>query len=446
MYYNNISEELLKENLEEWKKSPRASFPDPKWHTGLGTEILNMPARAFDKLVAPIRPDDEESLSHQGLAHTFRSDPSTMGLGAHLVEGLTDLVPFWVGAQLAGRALSYMPTPITKVAGLALSGVSGLALKYAPRVSGAVSKVATVPNVGGALYAYVSNKAENSYLHQAQGLDKETADELAWRGAMVHTAAMLTPAAIASGSMAKTLASGAALNVPFGMVERGWSSKVLEDHGHSEMAKHYRVFDMEALMTDGLIGAFFGGMHSKQVRNTSLRLIRDLKDNITDRLIYKHANQSSSLDLHTSYEAHKAHMDTLAHGVDSFSRGEHPSFDQEKLKFMAENSIEDPHFKSHLPEAEPQPIRETTQDTIITDASNFKEEGLTASSEGYSPSPFSEIDEHASQRFSELEKRSPELAKEVYENHHEEAQFSKLVKDKNLFQVAIDCFLRTGGH
>lgn len=258
------------------------------------------------------------------------------------------------------------------------------------------------------------------------------------------SAALLTPAALASQSVAKTLASGVGLNVPFGMVERGWSSKVLEDHGHSEMAKHYRIFDMEALMTDALIGAFFGGMHSKQVKNTSLRLIRDLKDGITDRLIYKHAVKSSSPHLHTSYEAHKAHRDTLAHGVDSLAKGEYPSFDQETLKFMAENNIEDPHFKSHLPEAELQPIRETTQES--PGALSPKEERLTAGSEGYAPSPFSEIDEHASQRFSELEKRSPELASEVYTTTQEEVSFSKLVKEKNLFQVAIDCFLQTGGH
>lgn len=424
----------LEENLELLKHQPRIPPPTPKWHTGLGTELLNTPMRIFDKLVAPVRPDE---------AQPSRSDPSTQGIGAQFVEGLTDLVPFWVGAQLAGRALSVLPTPLTKLAGFALQGVSGVAMKYAPRVASAVSKVATVPNVGGAIYAYASAKAENSYLHQSQGLDKETADELAWRGALVHTAAMLTPAAIISKSTAKTVASGAALNIPFGMIGRGWSSKVLEDNGHSDMAKQYRIFDMEALMTDSLIGLFFGGMHSKQVRNTSLRLISDLADGITDRLIYRHANKSSSPFLHTSYEAHKAHMDTLARGVDSLSRGEHPSFDSDKLKTIARDSIEDPHFKSHLPEAEPQPIKDSTGGSQR--AFSSKEDLKSTISPEATTSRFAEIDEHASQRFSELEKRSPTLSKGVHEIMHEEVQLSKLVKEKNLFQVAIDCFLRTGG-
>ncbi|MBY7649992.1 MAG: hypothetical protein C4617_05890 [Candidatus Liberibacter europaeus] len=415
MYYNTISEETIKDNIEEWKNQPRNPQADPKWYTGLGTELMNMPARAIDKLIAPIRPDDGQVLPS-------RSDPKNMGIGAHLVEGLTDLAPFWVGAQIAGRALSVLPTPITKIA--------GLALQHAPKVA-------------GALYAYLSNKAENSILHQSLGVDKETADELAWRSALVHTSAILTPAAIASQSLAKTVASGAVLNIPFGMVDRGWSSKVLEDHGHSDMAKQYRIFDMEALMLDSMLGVFFGGMHSKQFKDTSLRLINDLKDGITDRLITKHANKSSSPVLHTNYEAHNDHMDTLAHGVDRLSRGEYPIFDENKLKNIAENSIEDPHFKSHLPELEPQPVRELQEhikEQKISPPSDM-EQVVSAKLEDYKT-----IDEHASQRVSELEKVSPELAKEVHEALHEEVQFSKLVKDNNLFQVAIDCFLRTGGH
>lgn len=431
MFYTNT----LEENIELLKHQPRTPPPTPKWHTGLGTELLNVPMRSFDKLIAPIRPDE---------AYTSRSDPSTQGIAAHLVEGLTDLAPFWVGAQLAGRALSVLPTPITKLAGFALQGVSGVAMKYAPRMASAISKVATVPNVAGAIYAYASSKAENSYLHQSQGLDKETADELAWRGALVHTAAMLTPAAIASKSILKTVASGAALNVPFGMIERGWSSKVLEDNGHSKMAKQYRIFDIEALMTDSLIGLFFGGMHSKQVRDTSLRLISDLADGITDRIIYRHANKSSSPFLHTSYEAHNAHMDTLARGVDSLSRGEHPSFDSDKLNTIARDSIEDPHFKSHLPELEPQPIKDITQDP--QKAFSFKEEMSFGVDEKTTATPFSEIDPHASERFSRLEKESPEKAMEIKTELNEEVHMSNLIKEKNLFQVAIDCFLRTGGH
>lgn len=252
VYYSSISEEMLKENIEELKHRPRVPSPDISWHTGLGTELFKFPLRSIEKLLAPVMPEDEP---------TSRSDPRTQGLIAQFVEEASSVVPFWVGAHLAGKVLSVMPTPITKIAGVALQGLSGLALKYAPRTASAVSKVATIPNVAGALYAYVSSKTENSKLHQSLGLDKETADELAWRGAMVHTAAMLTPVAIARKSAFKTVASGAALNIPFGMVDRGWSSRVLEDNGHHEMAQQYRILDMEALTADALIGLFFGAHH-----------------------------------------------------------------------------------------------------------------------------------------------------------------------------------------
>ncbi len=323
MYFNAVSDENIRDNIKEWAERPRVS-PDIKWYTGLGDEILNIPSRSFDKLIAPFR---EETHDQPNYYRGSRTDPHSVGTGAHLVEGLTSLAPFIAGTALAGKLLSFIPTPPTLSAGLALQ---------------------SAPLAAGALYAYLSHKAESSIHHQIEGVDKETADALAWREAIVHTSALLAPGAIASQSIAKTVASGAVLNVPFGMVERGWSSKVLEDHGYPDMAQHYRIFDMESLITDGLIGAFFGGMHSKQVQNMSLRLVNDLKEGITERLPYKHGVKSSSPGLHTSFDAYEAHTDTLAHGVDSLVRGEYPHFDQEKLQTIADNTLEDPHFKPHI--------------------------------------------------------------------------------------------------
>ncbi|QOI69847.1 putative endolysin [Liberibacter phage P-PA19-1] len=480
MYFSSISDDQIRDIIEEWKNGPRNPPLTPKWYTGLGKEVINTPARALDKLVAPFR---EEVHDNPDYYRDSRSDPNTMGVGAHLVEGLTSLAPFAAGAALVGGALSLMPTPVTKLA--------GIVLRYAPQAV-------------GALYAYLSHKAESSMLHQTEGLDKETADALSWREAIVHTSALLAPAAIASQSIAKTVASGAVLNVPFGMVERGWSSKVLEDHGYSEMAQHYRIFDMESLITDGLIGAFFGGMHSKQVQNMSLRLINDLKEGITERLPYKHAVKSSSPGLHTNFDAYEAHTDTLAHGVDSLERGEYPHFDQEKLQTIADNTLEDPHFKPHLSEPEPQPQHKDHSDrqkpgehqaerphterggverelSERERANKESSERKVSVGESHNHPPFdvgrdqkldpkgdtqgadftdaphakfdaatfteslSRVDEQTVHRFSELTKKHPVEASEALEGLQEKLQRTKEVKTRSLVKEAINCFLRTGG-
>ncbi|UKY34139.1 hypothetical protein Q7L83_05400 (plasmid) [Candidatus Liberibacter asiaticus] len=476
MYFNAVSDEDIRDNIKEWAQRPRVS-PDIKWHTGLGKEVINMPARSLDKLVAPFR---EETHDQPNYYRGSRTDPHSVGTGAHLVEGLTSLAPFIAGTALAGKLLSFIPTPPTLSAGLALQ---------------------SAPLAAGALYAYLSHKAESSIHHQIEGVDKETADALAWREAIVHTSALLAPGAIASQSIAKTVASGAVLNVPFGMVERGWSSKVLEDHGYPDMAQHYRIFDMESLITDGLIGAFFGGMHSKQVQNMSLRLVNDLKEGITERLPYKHGVKSSSPGLHTSFDAYEAHTDTLAHGVDSLVRGEYPHFDQEKLQTIADNTLEDPHFKPHLPEPEPLPQykehsdrqkpseplaehphpkrkeveRELSEiegakkessarkffDEGSPDHSPFKGERnqkldpmrgadfTDAPHAKFDATTFTEslphVDEQTMHRFSELKERHPVEAREVLEGLQEKLQGTKEIKTKSLIKEAINCFLRTGG-
>lgn len=166
----------------------------------------------------------------------------------------------------------------------------------------------------------------------------------------------------------------------------------------------------------------------------SLRLIGDLKDGISERLIYHHANKDSSIGLHTSYEAHKAHMDTLAHGIDRMAQGEHPTFDTDKLTTIAQNSIEDPHFKSHLPLEDPQPVKHQIPEIA---EKPFDTKAKT---------PFFDIDEHASHRYAELEARSPEVAKDVHERVKEDVDSNTIAKKHNLYQVAIDCFLRTGGN
>lgn len=324
-----------------------------------------------------------------------------------------------------GKVISWIPTPVSKVAGYALQAT---------------------PHIAGAIYTWVANKREQSKLHQYQGIDKETADTLAWQESAIQAASLIIPAALPFKSVTWRIASGAALNIPSGMLERGLASPVLEKAGYHEMAEHYRVLDMEAILLDGLIGSFCAALHTKQVRNfiskkavdvthSTQRVLGDLSDAIHDRVLHRHATRESSVGLHTSYEAYKAHMETFESAVDSVAKGEIPAFNDANLKTIKNNVIPDPAFQSHLPEVEPHHTTKPRSEPHVLEA-NIERQGIPA---------FSDIDEHASHRFAKLEQRSPELAQEVHTVVAEELNMSKTVKENSLYKVAIDCFLRTGG-
>lgn len=417
MFLFQTSEADLQEALKELKSRPYSPPPAPSLLTGSGRELLNVPMRIFDKLMAPSVPDD---------ASSHRNDPATQGLAAQFIEGSTDLAPFLAGAASIGKVISWFPTPISKGSGLALQALPGIA---------------------GAIYGLVSKRKETSKLYQYQGIDKETADNLGWQEGIAQVASMSIPVALPLKSIAGRVASGAALNIPAGGIVRGLASSTLKEAGYHEMAKHYKILDVEAIILDGLMGSFGAFLHTKQAKDlikgkatdatqATFRVIGDLTDAIHDRVLHRHATRESSIGLHTTYEAHKAHMETFESTINSVAKGERPVFDDANLKTIEENVISDPHFKSHLPETEPHPVKSPMESEPHAPLTSVEPAGET---------PFSHIDEHASYRFAELEKKSPELAKDVHETLGGELKMANTVKDKKLYQVAIDCFLRTGG-
>lgn len=401
------SEEMRKEMLEKSKNAEYPKHSKPSWYKGAGYEIINSFWRAYDKLKSPFSSDEDLG---------YRSDPETQGLGAQLVEGASDLVPYMAVSSVVGKALSIIPSPPTKVLSLALQHL---------------------PKLAGLAYAGLSAKHETSKLYQSQGVDKETSDELGIQAGFVTAGSIATPAVLGTHSLTK-LAWGSGASVATGAVNRGLSSKVLEDHGYLEMAEQYKILDLEAVTLDAMLGLFFGVIHTKEANNLGGKagsILGELRDGISERLFFRHVNQDNSPVLHTTTNAHNDHLDLVASGTKDIMQGKIPEFSEAKIRNVMENSIEDPNFKSRLLELEPQPSRKLKTEQVKPSEQQQQQPH----------NKFTDIDEHASSRYRELEAKHPELAKEVHENLHEIIDNDTLVKKNSLYQVAIDCFLRTGG-
>lgn len=114
-----------------------------------------------------------------------------------------------------------------------------------------------VGGIPGAVAAIGTGTGYDKYKEmREQGVDKNTALQAAGiTGSVMGVGAALPP--FIGNTIAKQIATGVGLNVGLGMVERGGTSKVLEDAGYADMAKHYNTIDGTAMLIDAVLGAAF---------------------------------------------------------------------------------------------------------------------------------------------------------------------------------------------
>jgi hypothetical protein len=94
----------------------------------------------------------------------------------------------------------------------------------------------------------------------SQGVNPDTAAGLAAEQSVTSAAGMALPAGI-GGRLLTRLASGVAINAGFGAANRFAVGETLEDNGYNDLAVQYKVWDKQALLVDGVLGAAFGGLH-----------------------------------------------------------------------------------------------------------------------------------------------------------------------------------------
>ncbi len=145
--------------------------------------------------------------------------------------------------------------PAPNSQGIAADILEGLG-RFAPAIG---ATVAAGPVAGGAV-AFGSSLESTKQDFLAKGVDEDTAGTLALEQASADALGMALPAGLGA-RLATRLLSGVAINTSFGAANRFALGETLEDNGYEELAKQYRVWDKQAMLVDGVLGATFGGVH-----------------------------------------------------------------------------------------------------------------------------------------------------------------------------------------
>ncbi len=135
-----------------------------------------------------------------------------------------------------------------------LFGLSDVATRMAPAaVTGPAAPFVAPALVGGTTGYDVKKQLQD------QGVDETTANKMALTQGAFSAAGVSLPFGLGKTLLTK-LATGAITNTGFGMADRATSATILRDAGYDKMADQYQVLDHQALVTDAIMGTFFGGM------------------------------------------------------------------------------------------------------------------------------------------------------------------------------------------
>lgn len=411
------------------------TFVSPGIFQGMGHEIYNIVPRSIDKLTSPFTANDSD---------TNRTDPHGVGLVGNFIETMSDIAPY-LATKGGGKAILWaLPIPHTKGFALALEAI-------------------------GIGYTFLSKQSESRKEFMRQGIDEDTANKLGFTEATIAVPQMFLPPALPLKSVPYKIASGVGLSIGAGAVERQTLSSILADAGYKEMSESYRMFDGHAILLDGAIGAFFTLMGHQPSRRyvgekageglktisikarESMSILDDLADYIMDSKLYRHFHQDSQIGIPTKTKAYSDHIDIMQESVDSIIKGKPLEFDPDKLSTIHENSLDNPNRSKLELDLEPSPTRKIKEaESGLVDkpiAENVEKKPTQIETSGSAPEPlneFSYFDEKSAYEFKKLEESSPELADHVVKTLKEDMEFTKLVKEKNLYDVAIECFLSTG--
>lgn len=97
------------------------------------------------------------------------------------------------------------------------------------------------------------------------GVDHQTALKAAGLEGVIMAAGAGAPAFLGKKLLTQ-MASGAAINVGLGAIERGGTAAILENAGYAEMAKHYKVVDETAMAIDAILGGMVFPVGARMIR------------------------------------------------------------------------------------------------------------------------------------------------------------------------------------
>lgn len=168
---------------------------------------------------------DEGKLRRTQIAESVRKmqpDPKTVGSAGQLMFGVAEPLSF--------MATQFLQDPITSIVAPSTLAIS-------------VTK---------------DFEPVQTELNKAQGMDAETATQVARTQATAMGIGTILPTSVTGGLLTRIL-SGGALNVAVGAGERAETGRILRANGYADMAKQYSALDGNAAAAEFILGGVFGG-------------------------------------------------------------------------------------------------------------------------------------------------------------------------------------------
>jgi GGDEF domain-containing protein len=246
--------------------------PDPSFFAGSLTAAPLGAAEGVGKIGRVLGDIGAQNVSMTGIpTSTEFSDQTAPQYLAPLSE-VTDEEQRQTRAQAVQHAIDYFKADPNTVgtAGQVLHSVSSIGVR-------ALAGGAAAGPIGAAVAAG-GTEGYSTYRELLPKTDENTARALASANALMTGIGVGTPLLSGvGGTLVKRAASGAVVNALFGAADRATMHTVLADNGYNAMAAQYRVLDGQALASDTILGAVFGGVgHFHTQAAISDNLVREM--------------------------------------------------------------------------------------------------------------------------------------------------------------------------
>jgi diguanylate cyclase (GGDEF)-like protein len=331
--------------LDTARRSPAGVIPDAKWYQGAPKAL----ATGVGEGLESIRQTAETGITEaeasmlgtfQQIAGSSGMPPQTMMAGKLLATDPDEMRH--ERAVAAKKALDYYK-PNPAVVGSAGQLLHGVAAGVTPFLVG--SMVGT-PLVGAATVGVTQGSNTRSEL-MAQGVDEHTANVLGLANAGIGYFSAALPGGVGK-IVAQHIASGAAIQELAGLTNRTMMHTALDAAGYRDMANQYRPLDLQAMISDAIIGSAFGGVHSV------------FAPSVVDAA-------------HTINDAHQLESSGPGVPIDQVARERHVSQVENSVRALMDDA---PVMDKTIPDTVPNPAQNAQRGAAISESAKAEAESL----------------------------------------------------------------------
>jgi len=154
-----------------------------------------------------------------------------------------------------------------------------------------------------------------------KGVNPATATTVGIIQGVAAGAGVMIPAAFGS-TLAARLGTGVVSNVTMGVAQRGATSALLESRGYGDVAKQYKAFDTQEIITDAILGAAFGGLHHYQVgRDAASTIPPSLADEALAANLQQHLQVSTAPGVPVDPQSRAVHNQAINKAMEDLIAG-----------------------------------------------------------------------------------------------------------------------------